>query len=69
MSVVVFWGAVAGMLGGSVVLERRRRKKLQREAEQGTLRSRAAEGSSPEAIDSPIAAEGLMRGGMRPPFR
>lgn len=62
MGVIIFWAVVAGLLVGSVLLERRHRRKLRESADAGTLDvSRTS--SSPEAINSPIAAEGLLRGG------
>jgi hypothetical protein len=61
---VIFWAVVVGLLVGSFVLERRRRHKLQRAAEAGTLALGDVSKAPPLEANSAAAAEALLRGGM-----
>jgi hypothetical protein len=61
VGVIAFWGAVAGIVVGATALDRRRRRRLRRRAEQGSLRTEGLQTTSSEVVDSPSAAEGLVR--------
>ena len=47
------------------VIERRRRRRLTTRAENGTLRPEELQASERDGLDNPIAAEGLLREGLR----